>query len=234
MNSAVPSGDYQMWIARISVLSAVVYLIPFPGMAQNAGETASGAMLPMAAAVRVLAFASYMGGNAYSNGWNGMLQAPIDIIDPEHATQKPVDPVVAYVDYVRSSSDECTFDRRDFVPITADRHFARSGGRSLQTDYHAIWHTQIDFRRLSNEWRWDGLLHLSGNTPLCKFESKVPTSDLEEAQRAVSSRRPPPDGTQMRCVDDVAGVASVTLRTDVIRAVSYMHAHVCPAFEMPF
>jgi hypothetical protein len=109
--------------------------------------------LPIRAAVRVLPFASYLGGLKFAplRRTDLPVQQPMPrIINSEYAVQDSVDPAVDFVDFVKSSIGDCAYDRRDFVPVTADgRHFALK--ERLPIDHFVVWHTRIDFHRLSDE-----------------------------------------------------------------------------------
>jgi hypothetical protein len=193
--------------------------------------------LAIRAAVRVLTFASPLGGLRYvtlAKPGRSIEQKNFKIKDPERATQESVLPEIDFIDFVKSSIGECAYDRRDFVPVTADgRHFALK--EHLPIDHYVIWHTRLDFHRLSDEARRVGYfsLRLFGNSALCKYETRAMTKNLDEAIE-MTSRGQPPSETVFRCYDTITGPSSAELETEVLRAIAYMHTNICAPLQMPF
>jgi hypothetical protein len=191
----------------------------------------------MLAAVRVLAFASYLGASRTVATRRGVLvQHEVHIISAERAEQEPADPVASAIDFVKTPEGDCSYDRRDFVPMADNRTFARGTSGAMPVDHYVIWHTRVDFSRLSNEWDSDGtFLHLRGGAgALCAFETRIMSHELADARGVTPRQQQPTPGTSMRCGSMIGGPARDGLMLQILRAVEYIHAHVCPPYQMPF
>ncbi len=185
------------------------------------------------AATRVLQFAAYTGVLAGGT------------IEHDSIVQKPTDPAVDLVDFVKISGEPCTYERRDFVPVTANGQFSRPirggpgnfhwTGPQMPRDHYAIWHTRIDFRNLSDEWQTRGpFLRIFGRLGICKYETNFrdPSLSLNDVRTIASRSAKIIEGTTVRCTNDIHGAGSYT--RIVLRAINYIHSHDCPPYQLGF
>ncbi|MGY8635810.1 hypothetical protein RAD15_25395 [Bradyrhizobium sp. 14AA] len=185
------------------------------------------------AATRVLQFASYAGTLAGGT------------VKDDSILQQPIDPAVDLVDFVKINGEPCTYERRDFVPVTSSGEFSRPikgppgnfhwTGPQMPRDHYAVWHTRIDFRNISDEWEMRGsIMRIYGKTAICKYETKFrdPSLSLEAVRTMTSRNANILEGTAVRCTNDLHGAGSYT--RIIARAISYLHSHDCPAYKLGF
>jgi hypothetical protein len=160
---------------------------------------------------------------------------PIRYIDPANAVQEGHEQasMSEFADYIKMDDEPCSYDKRAFVGVTADNKF----DSSPQPYRYVIWHTKIDFSKMSTEWQARGaFLTLKGELgAFCKYETKfTPGATLNEA-RSGASRKAPTAGALIRCGHNLEGVGgSGGYSLQVLKALSYIHSHVCPPAELPF
>ncbi len=205
----------------LRVLSAAL-LVSLPASVARADEPDQ---TPLKAAIYLLQFALKIGPNG---------APPIRIIDAGIAVQNGHEQasMSELSEYVKLDDGPCTFEKRSFVPVTADAHFA-----SLDTlDHYVVWHTRIDFSKMSSEYATRGeFLYLNGEIgAFCKYETRfAPGITLDVARQSVS-RTVPPAGTVIKCGRNLEGVATAdSFRFRLLKSLSYIHTHLCPAHEMP-
>jgi len=163
---------------------------------------------PFTAAILLLRFSSEM-------KWLG--ETP-RLISATEALQKSPLPTVDLIQFVKQA-DPCTYERREYVPAP---------------DRYVIMHSVIDFSRVSDQWNSNGpfVAFPGRSSAMCAYLTRVGTNDLSKA-RAVSYG-PAPEGTKITCGSVVSGVAIAPMRTEVLRAMAFIHQHECAAYAAPF